>query len=71
MPRRPIPAGDHRPIQTWKMPEFEAPKCPKCGAEDPVLESVEPTNTWLCEACGKRWTEPAQKWMEKLEGASQ
>jgi len=38
-------------------PEFEPPKCPKCGAEDPVLESVEPANAWLCEACGKQWTE--------------
>ncbi|MGO9338979.1 MAG: hypothetical protein ACLPY1_15915 [Terracidiphilus sp.] len=41
-----------------EMPEFEAPKCPKCGTEDPVLESAEPTNSWLCEACGKQWTEP-------------
>jgi hypothetical protein len=40
------------------VPEYEPPKCPKCGAEDPVLESAEPTNSWLCEACGKQWTEP-------------
>jgi hypothetical protein len=39
-------------------PEFEPPKCPKCGAEDPVLESVEPANAWLCEACGNEWTDP-------------
>ena len=38
-------------------PEFEPPNCPKCGAEDPVLESVEPANAWLCEACGKQWTD--------------
>jgi hypothetical protein len=42
-----------------EVPEFEPPKCPECGAEDPVLESVEPTNSWLCEACGNQWTEPA------------
>jgi len=36
---------------------FVAPRCPKCGASDPLLESVEPTNTWLCEDCGARWTE--------------
>jgi len=42
-----------------EVPEFEAPKCPTCGAEDPVLESVDPANSWLCEACGKQWTEPA------------
>jgi hypothetical protein len=40
------------------VPEYEPPKCPNCGAEDPVLESAEPTNSWLCEACGKQWTEP-------------
>jgi hypothetical protein len=41
------------------VPEFEAPKCPKCGEEDPTLESVDPSNTWLCESCGNTWTEPA------------
>jgi len=40
------------------VPEFEAPSCPKCGAPDPVLESVDPSNSWLCEACGKQWSEP-------------
>jgi hypothetical protein len=40
-----------------KVPEYETPKCPKCGAEDPVLEAVDPVNAWLCEACGKQWTE--------------
>ena len=42
-----------------EVPEFEAPKCPTCGAEDPVLESVDPANSWLCEACGKEWTDPS------------
>jgi ribosomal protein S27E len=40
-------------------PEFVAPKCPQCGAEESVLESADPVNSWLCEACGKEWTEPA------------
>jgi hypothetical protein len=40
-------------------PEFEPPRCPGCGAADPVLESVDPSNSWLCEACGMQWTEPA------------
>lgn len=35
--------------------EFELPKCPACGAGDPVLTGVDPSNTWLCEACGKEW----------------
>jgi hypothetical protein len=42
-----------------EVPEYQPPECPQCGAEDPVLESAEPTNSWLCEACGKQWTEPA------------
>ena len=40
--------------------EFEAPVCPKCGAADPVLESVEPVNTWECEACGAQWSDPEE-----------
>jgi ribosomal protein S27E len=39
-------------------PEFVAPRCPQCGDDDPVLESAEPTNSWLCESCGHQWTEP-------------
>jgi hypothetical protein len=41
-----------------EVPEYVPPTCPKCGAEDPILESAEPTNSWLCESCGARWTEP-------------
>ena len=33
-------------------------RVPECGAEDPVLESAEPTNAWLCEACGAQWSDP-------------
>jgi hypothetical protein len=40
-----------------EVPEFEFPVCPKCGAEDPVLESFEPVNSWLCEECGAQWTD--------------
>jgi ribosomal protein S27E len=55
--RQPIP----REIVEWfntDVPEFIPPKCPQCGTEDPVLESAEPTNSWLCEACGKQWSDP-------------
>jgi hypothetical protein len=41
------------------VPEFELPRCPGCGAEDPVLESAEPVNAWKCESCGREWTDPA------------
>ncbi len=41
---------------------FVAPRCPKCGATDPLLESVDSANHWLCESCGAEWTDaqPAQ-----------
>ncbi|HEU5458714.1 MAG TPA: hypothetical protein VFU68_08850 [Terracidiphilus sp.] len=42
---------------TMQVPEFVAPACPACGAEDPVLEAVEPANQWLCEVCGRQWSE--------------
>ena len=55
---RPIPKEI---IEQSKMqlPEFDLPVCPKCGAGDPVLEDVDPVNSWLCEACGNQWTERA------------
>jgi hypothetical protein len=44
--------------QSREKPEdFVPPTCPKCGAEDPTLESVDPTNSWLCESCGAQWTD--------------
>jgi hypothetical protein len=36
---------------------FSGPSCPKCGTSDPVLESVEPTNRWRCEACNHAWND--------------
>ena len=41
-------------------PEYVVPRCPKCGAEDPILEAVEPSNTWRCEQCDAQWTEISQ-----------
>jgi len=38
-------------------PEFEPPVCPQCGAKDPVLEGVDPVNSWRCDSCGKQWTD--------------
>src|SRR5579862_7834318 len=41
------------------VPEFEMPICPRCGSNDgPVLESADPVNSWLCEACGAQWNDP-------------
>ena len=56
-------------LSHMEMPEFEPPKCPQCGAEDPVLESAEPVNAWLCEACGEQWTEPLEGAIKGQEGA--
>ena len=42
-----------------KVEDFVPPTCPKCGAEDPLLESVEPTNAWRCENCGAQWSDSA------------
>jgi hypothetical protein len=39
-------------------PEYEPPSCPECHTEDPVLESADPSNNWLCEACGAIWSDP-------------
>jgi hypothetical protein len=37
--------------------EYEPPVCPSCGAPDPLLEDVDPANSWKCEVCGRQWTE--------------
>jgi hypothetical protein len=60
---RPIPQ-DIVDESRMGVPEFESPRCPRCGGEDPVLESVEPCNSWACESCGNEWTESVEdpKW---------
>jgi ribosomal protein L37AE/L43A len=55
---RPIPAEIVEESET-QVPDFTPPSCPKCGAGDPVLESVDPSNTWRCEQCGEQWADPA------------
>ena len=42
---RPIPQ-DVIDQSKVKVEDFVPPTCPKCGAEDPLLESVEPANAW-------------------------
>jgi hypothetical protein len=44
-----------------QVPDFEPPVCPGCGADDPILEGADPVNSWLCERCGKQWTDPAEE----------
>lgn len=57
--QRPIPQEIRDQTRT-SVPDFITPACAGCGAPDPLLETVEPTNTWLCETCGRRWAEPSQ-----------
>lgn len=54
-----------------RVEDFVPPACPKCGAADPLLESVEPTNSWLCEVCGAEWSEPASTPGASVENAGQ
>lgn len=44
---------------TMTTPDFTSPQCPMCGAKDPILEGLDPQNTWRCEQCGHEWTETA------------
>ena len=55
---RPIPPEIVEESET-EVSDFVPPSCPKCGAGDPVLEAVDPANSWKCEQCGERWTESA------------
>jgi hypothetical protein len=67
---RPIPREIAEEARIGKnMPEYEAPQCPSCGAEDPVLEDVEPSNRWLCESCGEEWSDAAEGVAENPEAA--
>lgn len=52
-------------------PEYEPPVCPKCGAEDPLLDSVDPVNAWKCEACGAEWADEAPETGEGAEIGSE
>ena len=56
---RPIPQAI---VEQSKLPpeEYKPPVCPKCGAEDPLLESVDPVNSWLCESCDYQWTDAVE-----------
>jgi hypothetical protein len=38
--------------------DFAPPACPTCSSEELLLETVEPTNTWVCEVCGTTWQDP-------------
>jgi hypothetical protein len=37
--------------------EFDLPRCPACGREETLLESVDPVNQWRCDHCDHTWFE--------------
>ena len=53
---RPIPP-EIVELSKMKLPDFEPPRCPRCGAQDPLLEAVHPVNVWKCEVCGEQWSD--------------
>lgn len=57
---RPIPQDIVEESKDLDAPveDYAPPTCPHCHAEDPVLEGADPSNNWLCEACGTRWSDP-------------
>jgi ribosomal protein S27AE len=55
---RPIPQ-EIIDLSNVETPEYVVPKCPRCGADDPMLEAVDPANQWLCEQCGATWQDDA------------
>jgi ribosomal protein L37AE/L43A len=57
---RPIPQAIVD-FSKMEITEYEPPVCPKCGAEDPVMESSDPVNSWLCEDCGAQWSDAVEE----------
>ena len=37
--------------------EWSLAPCPRCGAPDPLLTSVDPQNHWRCEECRQTWVD--------------
>jgi hypothetical protein len=53
------PVADELPASAEEPAEFDLPRCPACGSEETLLESVDPANQWRCDDCGKVWLEDA------------
>jgi rubredoxin len=51
---RPI-AAEFRAAGDQSEDFYAQPVCPLCSAEEPLLDAVDPTNQWRCEACGHVW----------------
>jgi hypothetical protein len=52
------PSTDDLKTEAEEAPaEFNLPRCPACGGEETLLESVDPVNQWRCDGCGHTWLE--------------
>ncbi len=52
------PSADELKAEAEETPEeFALPRCPACGGEETLLESVDPVNQWRCDDCGHTWLE--------------
>jgi hypothetical protein len=52
------PSTDKLIAETDETPaDFDVPRCPSCGGEETLLESVDPVNQWRCDGCGHTWLE--------------
>jgi len=52
------PSTDELKAETEETPEeFALPRCPACGGQETLLESVDPVNQWRCDDCGHTWFE--------------
>jgi hypothetical protein len=52
------PTQDELTAATEDTPaDFALPRCPSCGGEETLLESVDPVNQWCCDDCGHTWLE--------------
>jgi hypothetical protein len=58
------PLADELPTSAKEPEEFDLPRCPACGGEETLLESVDPVNQWRCDDCGKVWVEDAVPFVE-------
>ena len=54
---QPLAERFRREVEESVPEEFAVPKCPKCGSNETLLETVEPANQWHCDDCGHDWLE--------------
>ena len=54
----PLPPGMREEYDSEPDLEFpQPPSCPRCRADEVVLDGIEPGNRWRCQECGEEWTE--------------